>query len=126
MTKRSARTGVRAPEAHDSASASTALTAPDLDRSASSTPPALPSGPAMKRRGSPLLVAACGKRGHLSRPAARRGRGFPGLAPTTPEFAPELTAEFTFELTPKTPHCTPVPAPAHSTPRAIRVRRSPR
>lgn len=80
----------------------------------------------MKRRGSPLLVAACGRQGHLSRPAARWGRGFPGLAPTTPE----LTLDFTPELTPMTPHRTPVPtsvpAPAHSTPRAIRVRRSPR
>lgn len=76
----------------------------------------------MKRRGSPLLAAACGRQGHLSRPAARWGRGFPGLAPTTPELIPEPT--------PMTPHCTPVPtlvpAPAHCTPRAIRVRRSPR
>lgn len=98
--------------------APTTVRAPGLAHSAVSTPPALPSGPAMKRRGSPLLVAAYGRQGHLSRPAARWGRGFPGPAPTTPE------------LTPMTPHRTPVPtlvpAPAHSTPRAIRVRRSPR
>lgn len=73
---------------------------------------ALPDEPAMKRRGSPLLVAACGRQGHLSRPAARWGRGFPGSAPTTPCF----------------PTRTPVPTPAlaHFSPRATRVRRSPR
>lgn len=65
----------------------------------------------MRRRGSLLLAAAHGWRGHLSRPAARWGRGFPGPAPTTPEI----------------PHrCTPVPTLAHPIPRAIRVRRSPR
>jgi hypothetical protein len=74
---------------------------------------ALPDEPAMKRRGSPLLVAAYGQWGHLSRPAARWGRGFPGSAPTTPC---------------STTHRTPVPTPAlaHLSPRAIRVRRSPR
>ncbi|MFE9445956.1 hypothetical protein ACFYO2_45220 [Streptomyces sp. NPDC006602] len=71
----------------------------------------VPIGPAKKRRGAPLPVAADGRQGHLSRPAARRGRGFPGPASST---------------TPTNPHCTPVPAPAHHTPRAIRVRRSPR
>ena len=73
---------------------------------------ALPDGPAMKRRGSPLLAAACGRRGHLSRPAARWGRDFPGSAPATPCF----------------PTRTPVPTPAlaHFSPRATRVRRSPR
>lgn len=84
------------------------------------------AAPASKRRGSPLLAAtdgrqgrpnrpvASGRQGHLSRPAARWRRGFPGLASTTP--------------TPTDPHCTPVPVltPAHPTPRAIRVRRSPR
>ncbi|MCX4700063.1 hypothetical protein [Streptomyces sp. NBC_01373] len=69
------------------------------------------TGPAVKRRGSPLLAAAEGRQGHLSRPAARRGRGFPGPASST---------------NPTNPHCIPVPAPAHHIPRAIRVRRSPR
>lgn len=67
-------------------------------------------GPAPKRReSSSLLAAADGRQGHLSRPAAPWGRGFPGPAPTH-----------------TTPHCTPVPLSAHSSPRAIRVRRSPR
>ncbi|MDQ0761476.1 hypothetical protein QFZ22_005876 [Streptomyces canus] len=54
---------------------------------------------ALRRRASPLLAAAHGWQGRLSHP-------------TTPE----------------TPHrCTPVPlTTAHPTPRAIRVRRSPR
>lgn len=67
---------------------------------------------ALKGRDFLLLAAAHGWHGHLSHPAARWGRGFPGPAPTTPE----------------TPHrCTPVPlTTAHPTPRAIRVRRSPR
>ncbi|MDQ1046242.1 hypothetical protein [Streptomyces sp. V4I2] len=69
------------------------------------------TGPAVKRRGSPLLAAAEGRQGHLGSPAARRGRGFPGPASST---------------NPTNPHCTPVPAPAHHIPRAIRVRRSPR
>lgn len=65
--------------------------------------------PAAKWRGSPLLAAADDRRqGNLSRPAVRWGRGFPGPASTT------------------SPHCIPVPTPAHPTPRAIRVRRSPR
>ncbi|CCK29447.1 hypothetical protein BN159_5068 [Streptomyces davaonensis JCM 4913] len=62
-----------------------------------------------KRRGSPLLAADHGTQGHLSRPASRGRRGFPGPASTP------------------SPHCTtPVPTPAHPAPRAIRVRRSPR
>ncbi|WP_159054643.1 hypothetical protein [Streptomyces dysideae] len=70
-------------------------------------------GPATKRRGSPLLAADTGQQGNLSRPAALGRRGFPGPASTP--------------LTPA-PHCTPVPSSsAHlTTPRAIRVRRSPR
>jgi hypothetical protein len=71
------------------------------------------SGPAPKRRGSPLLAATDGRRGNLSRPAAPGRRGFPGPVSAGTEF-------------PTTPHCTPVPESAHSTPRAIRVRRSPR
>ncbi|MGX1475374.1 UNVERIFIED_CONTAM: hypothetical protein RKD50_004182 [Streptomyces canus] len=64
-----------------------------------STTVVFPGGPAGIRRDSSLLVAAKGWQGHLSHP-------------TTPE----------------PPHrCTPVPLPtAHPTPRAIRVRRSPR
>ncbi len=62
-----------------------------------------------KRRGSPLLAADHGRRGHLSRPVSRGRRGFPGPASTP------------------SPHCTtPVPTLAHPAPRAIRVRRSPR
>jgi hypothetical protein len=72
------------------------------------------TGPASMRRGSPLLAAAEGRQGHLSRPAARRGRGFPGPASST---TPTI---------PTAPHCIPVPFCAHHTPRAIRVRRSPR
>jgi len=70
-----------------------------------------PHGPAMTRRGASLLAAAEGRQGHLSRPATRWRRGFPGPASTTQD-----------------PHCcTPVPTPfAHPIPRAIRVRRSPR
>ncbi len=69
------------------------------------------TGPAVERRDSPLPAAADGRQGRLSRPAARRGRGFPGPASSTASTSP---------------HCTPVPAPAHHIPRAIRVRRSPR
>jgi hypothetical protein len=71
-----------------------------------------PRGPAPKRRGSALLAAADGRQGPLSRPAVPGRRGFPGPASPGTEFS--------------TPHCTPVPTPAHSTGRAIRVRRSPR
>lgn len=69
-----------------------------------------PTGPALMRRYSPLVAAAVGRQGHLSRPAARRGRGFPRPASSTPT----------------NPHCTSVPTRARFTPRAIRVRRSPR
>lgn len=62
--------------------------------------------PSLERRGSPLL-AATGRQGTLSRPAAQRRRGSPGPASATP-------------------HRTPVPTTAHESPRAIRVRRSPR
>jgi len=55
--------------------------------------------PALGRRDSPLLAAV------------DRRRGLPGLLCAT---------------SPTHPHCTPVPTPAHLTPRAIRVRRSPR
>lgn len=71
------------------------------------------------RRGSPLLAAADGRQGHLSRPALTGRRGFPGPASTGP--ARTGGPEF-----PATPHSTPVPTPAHPTPRAIRVLRSPR
>lgn len=67
--------------------------------------------PAPKRRDSVLLAVEAGRQGHLSRPAAHGRRGFPGPASAG---------------TDATPHCTPVPIPAHPTPRAIRVRRSPR
>ena len=69
--------------------------------------------PAMKRRDSPLLAAADGRQGNPSRPAALGRRGFPGPASVRPAI----------------PHCTPVtpvPTLAQHTPRAIRVRRSPR
>lgn len=80
------------------------------------------------RRGSSLLAAHDGQRGTLSRPAgqgkqdpnppaAPRRRGFPGPAsarPTSPHSNTVSTS-------------VPVPTPAHHpTPRAIRVRRSPR
>lgn len=64
----------------------------------------------MKRRGLPLLAATAGRQGTLSRSAGPRRRGFPGPA----------SAPGTF------PGSTPVPTPAHPTPRAIRVLRSPR
>lgn len=65
---------------------------------------------ARARRGSPLLAAAVGRQGTLSRPAVARRRSFPGPASaTTPALFP-----------------LPVLTPAHRTSRAIRVRRSPR
>ncbi len=68
-----------------------------------------------ERRSSLLLTAAYGRQGLLSRSAARGRRGFPDPAhPSTPG-TPTAT-----------PHRTPVPCTAHQTPRAIRVRRSPR
>ena len=72
--------------------------------------PEAPTRPAHERRGAPLLAAATGRHGHLSRRATRGRRGFPGPVSRTVPF----------------PHRTPVPTPAHSTPRAIRVHRSPR
>lgn len=69
--------------------------------------------PALERRGSALLAMNDGRQGHLSRPAALRRRGFPGPASIGTEILP-------------TSHKTPVPTPAHPTPRAIRVLRSPR
>jgi len=69
-----------------------------------------------QRRASPSLAAAGGRQGPLSRPAAQGRRGFPGPASRGAQFAAPLYA----------PHCTPVPTLAHSTDRAIRVRRSPR
>lgn len=67
--------------------------------------------PALARRYSPLLAAAHGRQGRASRPAIPGRRAVPG--PLSP-------------LSPTTPHSTPVLTPAHPTPRAIRVRRSPR
>lgn len=75
--------------------------------------------PLHKRRSSPLLMAADGRQGLLSRSAARGRRDFPD--PASPTFTPA-----TSHRTPTTPHRTPVPCTAHQTPRAIRVRRSPR
>lgn len=62
------------------------------------------------RPGSPLPTAVHGRRALLSRPAARGRRGFADPA----------------SVTPAAPHTAPVPFSAHETPRAIRVRRSPR
>lgn len=62
------------------------------------------------RPGSPLLTAVHGRQATLSRPAALGRRGFPDPASATPA----------------APHTAPVPFSAHETPRAIRVRRSPR
>ncbi|SHI19472.1 hypothetical protein SAMN05444521_5159 [Streptomyces sp. 3214.6] len=84
------------------------------------TSPEMFTSAAGMRRGSSLLAVHDGQRGTLSRPAdqgtqasnppaAPRRRGFPG-----PASAPRFTS-------------VPVPTPAHHpTPRAIRVRRSPR
>ncbi|GGS49955.1 hypothetical protein GCM10010206_09400 [Streptomyces cinerochromogenes] len=79
---------------------------------AGSTTPKPPTPPASERRGSPLLAAATGPHGRLIRRAAPGRRGSPG--PATPS------------RTTPSPHRTPVPTPAHSSPRAIRVHRSPR
>lgn len=67
------------------------------------------SGSTDDRPGSPLLTAVHGRQAPLSRPALGR-RGFPAPASGTPA----------------APHTAPVPFSAHETPRAIRVRRSPR
>jgi len=74
-----------------------------------STASKAPLEPALERRHSPL-TAAEGQRRTPSRPAARWRRGFPDSASTTSAIS----------------RFTPVPTPAHGTPRAIRVRRSPR
>jgi hypothetical protein len=84
-----------------------------------STASKAPPEPAMKRRHCPLTAAAEGRRGIPSRPVARWGRGFPGLASTT------STSSTTFSPC-EISRFTPVPTPAHGTIRAIRVRRSPR
>lgn len=76
------------------------------------------STPASARRGFSLLVVPDGRQGTLSRSAVRRRRGLPCPASATPS---SLTP-----APPATPHSTPVPLLAHPTPRAIRVRRSPR
>ncbi|MFI6935586.1 hypothetical protein [Streptomyces sp. NPDC050287] len=73
------------------------------------------TGPAPERRDSPLLAAAGGRQDRPVLPALVARRASPGpLAATIPAH----------------PHCTPVPTfvptPAHLTPRAVRVRRSPR
>ncbi|GAA4078871.1 hypothetical protein GCM10022233_68040 [Streptomyces shaanxiensis] len=70
-----------------------------------------------ERRSSLLLTAADGRQGLLIRSAARRRRDFPDPASSTPATPHRSTT---------TPHGTPVPFSAHHTPRAIRVRRSPR
>lgn len=51
-------------------------------------------------------------------PATRR-RHFPLAAASTPSSTPSSIPSVTY-------CCTPVPTPAHGSPRAIRVRRSPR
>jgi len=70
-----------------------------------------PPEPALKRRGIPLLAAAV------------RRRGFPGpaSAPTAVPGTPIPTESPSERSTP-----VPVPTPAHHSPRAARVRRSPR
>lgn len=84
-----------------------------------------------ERRSSPLLTAADGRQGLLSRSAARGRRGFPGPAFPTPSSS--VSSSPVSSSTPGAPHGlpatllhTPVPLPAHQTPRAIRVLRSPR
>ncbi|QTD99088.1 hypothetical protein [Streptomyces cyanogenus] len=72
--------------------------------------PETPTPPADERRGSPLLAEAPRRYGHPSPRPVPLGQGFPGPASRT---APS-------------PHRIPVPTPAHPTPRAIRVHRSPR
>ncbi|MEY9992018.1 hypothetical protein ABIE67_004050 [Streptomyces sp. V4I8] len=73
--------------------------------------------PARKRRSSTLLTPADGRQGLLSRSAARGRRALPG--PASPTHATPHRIH-------TAPHGTPVPFTAHQTPRAIRVRRSPR
>ena len=73
--------------------------------------------PVRKRRSSALLTPADGRQGLLSRSAARGRRDFPDPASPTSTTPHRSNA---------TPHRTPVPFSAHQTPRAIRVRRSPR
>ncbi|GHH07770.1 hypothetical protein GCM10018780_41960 [Streptomyces lanatus] len=71
---------------------------------------------AEERRSSPLLSLSADVRRTSVRKAADRRRAFPTPA----------TSCSTPHRSPATPHGTPVPFPAHQTPRAIRVRRSPR
>lgn len=75
-----------------------------------STASKAPLEPALERRYSPLTAAAERWQGTPSRPVARWRRGFPGPASTTSAIS----------------RFTPVPTPAHGSPWAIRVRRSPR
>ena len=72
-----------------------------------------PLEPALERRYSPLTAAAERRQGTPGRSAARGWRGFPGSASTLS--TPSAISRF-----------TPVTTHAHDTPRAIRVRRSPR
>lgn len=73
--------------------------------------------PDRDRQSSALLTATDGRQGNLSRSAARMRRVLPGLASPVPASPHRIHAA---------PHGTPVPFTAHETPRAIRVRRSPR
>lgn len=73
--------------------------------------------PARKRRSSTLFTPADGRQGSPSRSAAPGRRVLPDLASPT---------RATPHRIPAAPHGTPVPFTAHQTPRAIRVRRSPR
>lgn len=74
--------------------------------------------PDRDRQSSALLTATDGRQGNnLSRSAARRRQVLPGLASPVPASPHRIHAA---------PHGTPVPFTAHETPRAIRVRRSPR
>ncbi|MDH6609294.1 hypothetical protein M2164_004929 [Streptomyces sp. SAI-208] len=66
--------------------------------------------------------------GPLSRGAGVLSRPVPAVAPFGSATAAPALLPLGPTPLPETPHrCTPVPSPyAHSTPRAIRVRRSPR
>ncbi len=72
------------------------------------------TGAGPKRRDSSLLAAA----------GRRQGRPVLPVLPVLP-YRRALPSAPSASI-PTHPHCTPVPTPAHLTPRAVRVRRSPR